>query len=113
MSELLERTERFLFVDAVAGRMPGEVVTRVVAPRAFSPSLHQTDIGAVMASLARLGVADPFPEWEVWGVVIEPPRELHEGLSPAVAAGAAALAERIDGFLEQLLSSPESRAGAD
>lgn len=103
VSELLDRAERFLFVDALSGERPGAVEVRTAVPRAFSPSLHQTDIGAVMATLERLGVADPFPSWEVWGVVIEPPRELREGLSPEVEAGAGELAERLDRHLETFL----------
>jgi hydrogenase maturation protease len=106
VSELLDRAERFLFVDALSGERPGSVEVRTAAPRAFSPSLHQTDIGAVMATLERLGVVDPFPPWEVWGVVIEPPRELREGLSPEVEAGAAELAEHLHRHLDLMLGRP-------
>lgn len=101
--ELLGRARRFLFVDAVAGDRPGQVVTSVTTPRAFTPSLHQTDIGAVMTTLARLGVAEPFPEWCVWGVVIDPPRELRDGLSAEVEAGAAELVALVDRHLREVI----------
>ncbi len=107
VSDLLDGAESFLFVDALSGDHPGTVEVRTGAPRAFAPSLHQTDIGAVMATLERLGVADPFPPWEVWGVVIEPPRELREGLSPVVQVGASELVERLDRHLEALFGRPE------
>jgi len=108
VTELLGRAERFLFVDALSGERPGAVEIRCAAPRAFSPSLHQTDIGAVMATLERLGTSDPFPEWEVWGVVVEPPRELREGLSPEVEVGARELVGRLERHLEDLLGRPKA-----
>ena len=42
-----------------------------------------------MAGLEALGMADPFPAWEVWGVTVDPPREVRVGLTPAVAAAVA------------------------
>ncbi len=51
VSDLLGRAEEFLFVDAIAGDRPGEIQILTSAQRAFAPSLHQTDIGTVMAAL--------------------------------------------------------------
>jgi hydrogenase maturation protease len=103
VAELLDRAREFLFIDAVAGDRPGEIRVLPSAPRAFSPSLHQTDIGTVMAALQRLAVVDPFPTWQVWGITIEPPEELGEGLSPEVSAAAAELerqiVEHVDGLV--------------
>lgn len=105
VSDLLDRTERLLFVDAIAGDSPGEIRVLNSAQRAFAASLHQTDIGTVMATLKRLEMADPFPEWEVWGVTIEPPVELGEGLSPVVAEAADELERRIVEHVEGLLAT--------
>lgn len=105
VSDLLDRTERLLFVDAIAGDCPGEIRVLNSAQRAFAASLHQTDIGTVMSALKRLGMADPFPEWEVWGVTIEPPVELGEGLSPVVAEAAGELERRIVAHVEGLLTT--------
>jgi hydrogenase maturation protease len=102
VSDLLGRAEAFLFVDAIAGEKPGTIEISTAAQRAFAPSLHQTDIGTVMVSLERLGVADPFPEWQVWGITIHPPEELGEGLSPETAAAADELERRIVAHVEAL-----------
>jgi len=95
IADRLGEADRFLFVDAIAGDMPGELRSLTHAPRALAASMHQSDIGSVMDALRSLGVVEPFPEWEVWGVVIAPPDRLGEGLSPDVAAAAAELEERI------------------
>jgi len=84
IADLLDRAERFIFVDAVAGERPGIRVLHDQAPRAFAPSFHQTDIASVMRGLESLGIVEPFPSWEIWGVTILPPAELGEGLSPEV-----------------------------
>ena len=103
VSELLDRARRFLFIDAVAGETPGEIRILTSAQRAFAPSLHQTDIGTVMASLKHLGVVEPFPDWQVWGITILPPEKLGEGLSPEVAAAADELERRIIEQVEGLI----------
>ncbi len=103
VSDLLPLAERFLFLDAIAGDIPGEISVLTTARRAFAPSLHQTDIGAVMEALKRLGLADPYPEWEVWGITIAPPEELGEGLSPEVAAAADELERRILAHVEEVM----------
>jgi hydrogenase maturation protease len=104
VSDLVPLADRFLFLDAIAGDRPGEIRVLASAPRAFAPSLHQTDIGTVMASLETLEIADPFPRWEVWGITISPPEELGEGLSPEVAAAADELEQRIIAYVEDLLA---------
>lgn len=103
VSDLLDRTRELLFVDAIAGDTPGEIRVLTSAQRAFAPSLHQTDIGTVMAALKRLEAADPFPAWQVWGIVIAPPGELGEGLSQPVAAAADELERRIVAHVEARL----------
>ena len=103
VSDLLDQTEAFLFVDAIAGDDPGEIRVLGSAQRAFAASLHQTDIGTVMSALKKLEMADPFPEWEVWGITIETPDELGEGLSPATAEAADVLERRIVEHVEELL----------
>ncbi|MDD3294468.1 MAG: hydrogenase maturation protease [Geobacteraceae bacterium] len=85
--ELLDHAERFIFIDAFAGDQPGKIIRRENNVRAFAPSFHQTDISAVMDILQALGIAEPFPPWEVWGVTIAPPSELGEGFTPEVAEG--------------------------
>ncbi|MGO9230906.1 MAG: hydrogenase maturation protease [Bryobacteraceae bacterium] len=95
VADLLPAAEKLLFIDAVAGEQPGLIVTGKACSRSYAPSFHQTDIGTVMESLKVLGMADPFPEWEIWGITILPPRELKSELSPAVRAAAATLVERL------------------
>ena len=104
ISDLLEATERFLLVDAIAGDKPGEIRVLAAAQRAFAPSLHQTDIGTVMATLKGLNVVEPFPDWEVWGITIRPPEELGEGLSPEIAEAADRLERLIIEHVEALLA---------
>ncbi|TFG36806.1 MAG: hydrogenase maturation protease [Candidatus Aminicenantes bacterium] len=103
VSDLLGRADRFLFVDAIAGDRPGEIQILTSALRAFAPSLHQTDIGTVMTALKQLEMADPFPAWQVWGITIERPEELGEGLSPEIAAAAERLEAKIIEHVEALL----------
>ncbi len=95
ISDLLDRAERFIFVDAVAGERPGEPVILEGGFRAFSPSFHQTDISAVMRCLEEIGVTEPFPRWEIWGITILPPAELGEGLSPEVDRAVGLLSDRL------------------
>jgi hydrogenase maturation protease len=99
MAELLDRAERFIFVDAVQGDRAGELVFAAETRRAFAPSFHQSDMSAVMHFLQASGVADPFPRWEVWGITIEPPSELGEGLTPEVDEAVTRLSEMLMGEL--------------
>ncbi len=103
VSELLGLADRFLFVDSVAGERPGELVFGIESGRAFAPSFHQTDIATAMRQLNTLGMADPFPPWEVWGVVIAPPEEVRECLSPKVEAGVVELARRVSHYIRHQL----------
>ncbi len=103
VADLLHLAYEFIFADAVAGETPGESVRCTNAPRAFSPSFHQTDIQSVMRALESLGVSDPFPRWEVWGVTTLPPQELRSGLSAPVARAVNEVARSLDVHLRELL----------
>lgn len=111
VADWLPRAEHFLFVDAVAGEPPGEVVIGAPGVRAWAPSFHQSDLATTMETLQRLGVAEPFPTWELWGVSILPPRELGEGLSPPVAAAAESLRLRLLAEVARRLERPEGELG--
>ncbi len=58
-----------------------------------------------MAALKKLEMVRPFPEWEVWGITIETPDELGEGLSPVIAEAADQLEARIVEYVERLLET--------
>ena len=105
VSDLLAEAPEFLFVDAIAGDHPGKIQILSSARRAFAASLHQTDIGTVMAALNRLGVVDDFPEWQVLGITIERPEELGEGLSPVIAEAAELLEAKIIEHVEGILTT--------
>jgi hydrogenase maturation protease len=104
VSDFLDEAEEFIFIDAIAGDSFGEIQVLGSAHRAFAASLHQTDIGTVMAALKKLEMADPFPAWQVWGITIETPEELGEGLSPEIAAAADELEAGIIEHVEALLA---------
>lgn len=107
IGEHLHRAERFLFIDAIAGDSPGEIVTGSQLPRALAPSFHQTDIGAVMGCLRHLDCCAPFPEWEIWGITIDPPATIGYGLSPEVASG---VGKMVDLLHERLaVTQPDTR----
>jgi hydrogenase maturation protease len=84
MADLIDKACRFIFIDAFPGSPPGRRVRISNASPSFMPSLHQTDIGAVMRMLEPLRLADPFPSWEVRGIAAEPPFLLGQGLSGPV-----------------------------
>ena len=111
ISDHLERARRFVFADALAGSEPGQILRCERAPRAYAPSFHQVDVGSVMAGLEALGMADPFPAWEVWGVTVDPPREVRVGLTPAVAAAVGRLTERLSALVEEALSDASPTRG--
>jgi hydrogenase maturation protease len=102
VADLLDCANKFIFVDAISGERPGELVRMGETRRAFAPSFHQTDIAAVMQTLEALGIVAPFPAWEVWGVTILPPAELGEGLSPEVAAGVERLCRKLDELIGEI-----------
>ncbi|MBD3344709.1 MAG: hydrogenase maturation protease [Chitinivibrionales bacterium] len=95
IADLLEKAGRFVFLDALAGAKPGHIRIVKKASRAFAPSLHQTDIASVMETLRKLDIVSPFPEWEIWGVTIEIPEYLGEGLSPVIDSAVDELVERL------------------
>jgi len=103
LADHLDRAEHFVFLDAIAGDDPGAIRISRAYQRAFAASLHQTDLGAVMQSLQALGLPNPFPTWEVWGIVIQPPQAFRVGLSPGIAQAASRLAESLNEHLSFLL----------
>lgn len=107
VADWLPRAQHFLFVDAIAGEPPGEVVIGAPGVRAWAPSFHQTDLATTMETLQRMGVVEPFPTWELCGVSILPPRELGEGLSPPVAAAAESLRLRLQAEIARRLDRPD------
>ena len=104
ITDLLTPDHPMLFLDAVAGERPGNLVT-FSGPHfpVTAPSFHQLDIGTVMRTLERLDICRPFPYWEVRGITIAPPERLKPGLSPpvnrAVNRLVAELAEAIESGL--------------
>lgn len=105
ISDHLDRAGHFIFIDAVAGREPGQILRSRRIPRAHTPSLHQTDIGAVMAALESLEFVTPFPSWEIWGISIIPPTELNIGLTAPIQKKIRALiyqvARHVRGLLQE------------
>lgn len=99
--EILPLGRSFIFLDAIAGEPPGRLVFagRESAMRAYPASLHHMDLPTVIRHLCRLGDLDEV-EWSIWGVTIDVPDELHDGLSPVVAGAVdelvEVLARRID-----------------
>ena len=91
-----------LFLDAIAGNRPGELVTITGDyPAALAPSLHQLDICSVMRSLRQLELCLPFPSWEVRGITIATPEHLGIGLSRPVEIAVDELAATITGELQE------------
>lgn len=84
--DIAPSTECIVFLDAVAGDTAGVVVVGKTHPRAFSPSFHQSDLCSVVESLASI-YSGRFPQWTLWGVTIDPPETLGEGLSELVTLG--------------------------
>lgn len=109
IADWLPGASHFIFVDAVAGGVPGKIVVGPSEGRAWAPSFHQTDLASTLRVLEAMGAADPFPTWEIWGITITPPEELGEGLSPAVAAAADQMVERL---LAELSSRREASSAA-
>jgi hypothetical protein len=106
VADLLDRAERFIFVDAVVREPPGEPVIdeRPGLSLTPAPSLHQTSIVTVMQQLERLRMADPFPNWSLWGVTIRLSTALNEGLSAPVAAAAASLCTRLNALVHECIT---------
>lgn len=85
IADLLGSARRFIFVDVFLGTPIGSVKHFKSRSEALMPSIHQTDIGSIMRMLEPLGLAIPFPDWEIWGIAVEPPFILGNGLSQPVA----------------------------
>jgi len=92
--DMLPGTDAFIFLDAVTGDRPGMVRVGKTLPRAYTPSFHQSDLSAVVLSLQKIWDGE-FPKWTVWGVSIDPPEVLGEGLSHCVKAAADEAVKRI------------------
>ncbi len=105
IATLLDRAEKFIFVDAFEGEHPGALVFAGSTRRAFSPSFHQTDIASVMSCLEALGVMEPFPSWEVWGITITPPTRIGEGLTSVVEEAVEILSKKLSGVIEEKTSA--------
>lgn len=109
--DVLPAAERFIFVDALAGRPAGRLVCagRNSARRAWAPSLHQMDLPTVVVRLCGLLEMEDL-EWSVWGVTIDPPQRLKEGFSPKVAAAVTDLVETLSRRIESEEYSVEAPA---
>lgn len=85
--DVLPTARRFIFVDALAGKPSGRLVCagRRGARRAWAPSLHQMDLPTVVVRLCALLEIDDL-EWSIWGITIDFPERLEEGLTPKVSA---------------------------
>lgn len=106
IGDYLDLAEEFIFVDAVTGENVGAIVESRHTPRAYAPSFHQTDIGSVMECLRALHMADPFPEWTLWGIIISPPTEVVPGLTPCVALAVGEVAARLMTRIPEILRTP-------
>ncbi|MCK5842928.1 MAG: hypothetical protein KAH31_12200, partial [Candidatus Sabulitectum sp.] len=82
--DIASETDSIVFLDAVAGEVAGLVTTGKTLPRAMAPSFHQSDLCTVVESLASIYQGE-YPQWTLWGVTIDPPQVLGEGLSETVA----------------------------
>jgi len=100
--DILPRCGGFILIDAIAGIPSGRLVAvgRESAARAYPPSMHHMDMATLMASLCRLGGYHDL-DWKIWGVTIEIPESLGQGLSPEVERSVdklvSILRDRIDG----------------
>ena len=99
--DILPCAKRFIFVDAVAGRPAGRLVavSKRGMRRAWAPSLHNMDLPTVIKQLYLLREEDE-AEWNIWGVTIEIPDHLQEGLSAAVSEAVENLVEILSERIE-------------
>lgn len=102
LADHLHRADRFIFLDAMAGDHPGAILRSDAYQRGFAPSFHQADLGTVMRSLQSLNWVDPFPAWEAWGIVIDPPQEYRRGLSSPIATATLELVRQLEIRLREL-----------
>jgi hydrogenase maturation protease len=99
--DILPKCSRFIFLDAVAGRPPGRLVSvgKRSARRAYPPSLHHMDLPTVVRHLCSLRDLDDL-QWSIWGVTIEIPERLTEELTPAVSRAVDDLVEILSERIE-------------
>lgn len=100
--DLLPLSRRFIFLDAVAGRPTGRLVVmgRENSQRAYPASLHHMDLPTVIRHLAGLhGLKDL--QWSIWGVTIEMPEKLGEGLSPEVSRAVDEMVSVLSGKIDR------------
>ena len=99
--DILPSAKRFIFVDAVAGKPAGKLVavSNRGMRRAWAPSLHNMDLPTVIKQLYILRKEDE-PEWNIWGVTIDMPEQLQEGLSAAVSEAVENLVEILSERIE-------------
>lgn len=99
--DVLPSAKRFIFVDAVAGKPAGRLVAvrKRGMRRAWAPSLHNMDLPTVIRQLYLLREEDE-PEWNIWGVTIDIPDHLQDGLSAAVSEAVEKLVEILSDRIE-------------
>ena len=107
--DILPSAKRFIFVDAVAGKPAGRlvVVSKKGMRRAWAPTLHNMDLPTVIKQLYILREEDE-PEWNIWGVTIDIPVHLQEGLSAVVSKAVENLVE----ILSERIESEDYRVEA-
>lgn len=106
--DMLPGTDVFVFLDAVTGDSPGMIRVGKTLPRAYTPSFHQSDLSAVVTSLQKLWDGE-FPRWTLWGISIDLPEELGEGLSEPVRTAAH---EAVETMVELLIGKGLNVDGA-
>ncbi len=97
--DIASGTDSIVFLDAVAGEVAGVVSRGKTLPRAMSPSFHQSDLCTVVESLASIYQGE-FPQWTLWGITIDPPQILGEGLSGVVALAVERAVSEITALLQ-------------
>ncbi|MCK5035388.1 MAG: hydrogenase maturation protease [Candidatus Sabulitectum sp.] len=97
--DIASGTDSIVFLDAVAGTVAGVVSREKTLPRAMSPSFHQSDLCTVVESLASIYQGE-FPQWTLWGITIDPPQTLGEGLSDVVALAVERAVSEITALLQ-------------
>ncbi len=97
---------RVVIVDALAAAPPGEVreLNRSevdAAQRGAGGSSHGLGVAQAIELASAIEPALLSPDIRILGITIAPPRRLHEGLSPAVAAAVQRAVERILELLQR------------
>jgi hydrogenase maturation protease len=101
IADLCACMKKIIFCDAMAGTPPGTITVLNDSPaRPMAPSFHQADIASVMRCLKNLKIAAPFPEWEIWGIVIDQPRFFSRRLTLPVRQAVRECVERISARID-------------